>query len=51
MTTAQESSHYLSGQGVLLLATKDGTTGEPDSGFRAVGNVSAAAKDRGLSRS
>jgi hypothetical protein len=41
MTTAQESSNYLSGQGVLLLATKDGTTGEPNSGFRAVGNVSA----------
>lgn len=41
MTTADESSNYLSGQGVLLLATKDGTTGEPNSGFRAVGNVSA----------
>ena len=40
MTTAQESSNYLSGQGVLLLATKDGTTGEPNVGFRAVGNVS-----------
>jgi hypothetical protein len=43
MTTADETSNYLSGQGVLLLATKDGTTGEPDSGFRAVGNVSALA--------
>jgi len=41
MTTAEKSSNYLSGQGVLLLATKDGTTGEPNSGFRAVGNVSA----------
>ena len=41
MTTADTSSNYLSGQGVLLLATKDGTTGEPNSGFRAVGNVSA----------
>lgn len=41
MATAQESSNYLSGQGVLLLATKDATTGEPNSGFRAVGNVSA----------
>jgi hypothetical protein len=43
MTTADTSSNYLSGQGVLLLATKDGTTGEPNSGFRAVGNVSALA--------
>ncbi len=41
MTTAEKTSNYLSGQGVLLLATKDGTTGEPNSGFRAVGNVSA----------
>lgn len=41
MTTADKTSNYLSGQGVLLLATKDGTTGEPNSGFRAVGNVSA----------
>lgn len=41
MTTADTTSNYLSGQGVLLLATKDGTTGEPNSGFRAVGNVSA----------
>lgn len=41
MATAQTSSNYLSGQGVLLLATKDATTGEPNSGFRPVGNVSA----------
>jgi hypothetical protein len=41
MATAQESSNYLSGQGVLLLASKDATTGEPNTGFRPVGNVSA----------
>jgi len=34
------TSDYFSGQGLILLATKDGTTGEPE-GFTPVGNVTA----------
>jgi hypothetical protein len=40
MTTACTTNQYFSGQGALLLAEKDPTTGEP-TGFVPVGNVSA----------
>lgn len=40
MTNSCVTNQYFSGQGSVLIATKDAVTGEPE-GFRPVGNVSA----------
>lgn len=40
MTNSCVTNQYFSGQGSVLVATKDAVTGEPE-GFRPVGNVSA----------